>query len=460
MSLENIFPNKEQFDTMNTLLAAIASSQGGIKIQSFKDVQQIVRMGLASKIFSIGDQLICEKETALTANVGNSEGSPGISAATVSASTFHEAVGGIHSGDYEFIYNGVEWHYNGESVSLSTYGISVTGTPIAGDEVVVHETTSQLVWDIIGFDHDVPANAAHTHSMTLLLHDCLLSLQFDATEALYYCAAELPAGTYHFTLLSGYDTAYGGGKTYQFTLTQAVPAGGQLMFPWGYNTQASSVKISSYSSRTSTTAIESVSVSEGTDGTDLGTANGSTTHMNYTHRIRYGSNNWKESAIRQYLNSAASAGSVWSPKTEFDRPPSWASSTAGFMKDLDTEFLSVVGTVTKRTARNTVTDGGGYDDTEDKFFLLSRSEVFAGKENSIDEGDPYPYYSLGSDYSSPNGGADSNRIKYRSGSAQYWWLRTPDSGSGYIVRGLGPTGSLYSGSAYDSSGVAPACNII
>ena len=32
--------------------------------------------------------------------------------------------------------------------------------------------------------------------------------------------------------------AYGGGKTYQFTLTQAVPVGGQLTFKWDYNVQA------------------------------------------------------------------------------------------------------------------------------------------------------------------------------------------------------------------------------
>ena len=84
MSILNMLSEEafnEQMDRVNTLLAAIASSQGGIKIQSFKDVQQIVRLGLASKIFSIGDQLICEKETALTASVGNSGGTSGISAA-------------------------------------------------------------------------------------------------------------------------------------------------------------------------------------------------------------------------------------------------------------------------------------------------------------------------------------------------------------------------------------------
>ena len=82
---------------------------------------------------------------------------------------------------------------------------------------------------------------------------------------------EIAAGTYHFTLLAGYDTAYGGGKSYQFTLTKAVPAGGVIMFPWSYQKQASTVLVSTYESRTATTAIESVAVTEGTGGTALDT---------------------------------------------------------------------------------------------------------------------------------------------------------------------------------------------
>ena len=87
----------------------------------------------------------------------------------------------------------------------------------------------------------------------------------------------------------------------------------------------------------------------------LGTADGKTTNMNHSHRIRYGSNNWVESAMRQYLNSDKAAGSVWTPQTKFDRPPSWNANTAGFMNGLDADFLAVIGKTTKVTCRNTVT---------------------------------------------------------------------------------------------------------
>lgn len=374
----------EKMDTMNQFLAAIATGQGGsLKPTSWSDVQALVRKGLASKVFAVGDQLTCQRGS------------------------------------------------------------------------------TTLVWDIIGFDIDTPADKQFTHSMTLQLHDCLPGTQYDAPEALFYCETALAAGTYNFTLLAGYDTAYGGGKTYQFTLTKEVPAGGQITFPWNWNTQASTTKVSTYKSRTDTAAIETVGVTEGTGGTNLGTADGKTTNMNHSHRIRYGSNNWVESAMRQYLNSDKAAGSVWTPQTKFDRPPSWNASTAGFMNGLDADFLAVIGKTTKVTCRNTVTDNGGSDTTKDKFFLLSRREVFAGNEvSNVTEGEPYPFYSDYSDYASANAGADKNRIKYRGGSPQWWWLRTPHTGSGHNVRHVGTDGYLHSNYAYSSSGVAPACNVI
>ena len=333
-----------------------------------------------------------------------------------------------------------------------------------GDQLVCKKGNDDLVWDVIGIDHDTPTDSQFTHSMTLQLHDCLAStMMVDNQEALYYAENGLTAGTYNFTIQDSYDTSYGGGKTYQFTLTNDVPAKGQLVFGWAYNTQASDAKITSYASSTSTTAIEQVGVTEGSDGTSLGTTDGNSTNINHIHRARFGSNNYKESAIRQFLNSSAVAGSVWTPQTKYDRTPSWNSNTAGFMKDIDSDFLAVLGASPKVVALNTVTDGGGsVTINNDKFFLLSRSEVYGGKENNINEGEPYPYYSNYSDLSAAGTGDDSNRIKYRSGTAQVWWLRSPTSAyGGYAVRYVLTSGTVSNiGIACNSAAVAPACNII
>lgn len=332
-----------------------------------------------------------------------------------------------------------------------------------GDQLVCNKGSDTLVWDIIGIDHDTPADPQFKHSLTLQLHDCYkTTMQFDAREAFYYAETELPAGTYHFKLAAHTWFAADVGKTFQFTLTQAVPAGGQLVMNQGYDKTLEGGTVSTFKSSTDATAIETVTMTSGSSGTGLGDLD-NTVHenMNSCQRALLGSNNYMESAMKQWLNSAAVAGSVWKPQTKFDRPPSWAATTAGWMNDLDSDFLAVIGKTACVVSRNTITDGGGSDQFDDKFFLLSRREVYMGNEiSSVIEGEPYPYYSDYSDLSAAGTGADSNRIKYRSGTAQYWWLRTPNSGNGNYVRGVTPTGALSHITAHSSDGVAPACNII
>jgi len=327
-----------------------------------------------------------------------------------------------------------------------------------GDQLTMKKGDKELVWDIIGFDQDTPTDSQYEHSMTIQLHDCFMNFQFDAPEALYYCEEELPTGTYYFTI-HNYDATYGGNKSYYFTLANAVPAGGQIDFRWGYNVQASTCSIKTYESSVSKTAIETVSVTEGTEGTFLGTTDGKTQNMNHAHRIRYGSNRYSQSAIKQWLNSNAEGNAWWTPTNIYDRPSSNVA-TVGFLNGMDEDFLAVLGAVNKRTALNTVTDGGGYEDSSELMFLISRSEVYGGKENSVDEGSPYQYYSELSDLSSAGTGTDSNRIKYLNGSARYWWLRSPNSGYGNYVRCVYTTGNVNVSYANYSNGVAPACCII
>jgi len=335
-----------------------------------------------------------------------------------------------------------------------------------GDQLVCNKSGVQLVWDIIGIDHDTPADPQFTHSLTLQLHDCYKdTVQFDREEAFYYCEAELPAGTYYITVGANWGTYCKLNETYMFTLTKPVPAGGQLVgFYRMPDTAPSTWKVQSYASATSTTVIEEVTVTAGSSGTSLGTllpAGDFANNRNSLHRLAYGSNNYGESAMRQFLNSKGAAGTFWTPQTKFDRPPTWLATLPGWMNGMDEDFLAVLGKTHIVVSRNTVCDGGGSDEFDDTFFLLSRREAYTGNEvASVIEGEPYPYYSDYSDLSAAGTGNDTNRIKYRNGSAQYWWLRSPYAGNGSIVRSVGPAGLLSFSSADGSCGVAPACNII
>lgn len=445
-----------------TACAQIAVNTGGYKLTNYADAQAIVRMGYAPRYFHIGDQIVVEKETSMNATVGNSEGeTPGITAASVDPDAFIAAVHTVHGGDYEFTFNGAEWHYNGAPVNLADYGISVTGTAVHGDEVIVHETAAKLYFDVIDIDKDTPSDPQFTHSLTLQLHDVYIDLQYCARQAAFAFAEGLAAGTYKFTVGAHPWVAGDVNKVLTFTLANDIAAGGQLVFNGSYNATLVGTTITAFASTTSTTAAETVTMIEGNTGTDLGTILRSKTDaINSIDRALLGSNNWLESAMRQYLNSDKAAGSVWTPQSVFDRPPTWAATTAGFLHGIDPDFVAVLGNVKKKTGLNTISDGGGTATHDEKVFLLSRSEVFMGDEYAGGEDTPYAYYKNYSDNQSASTGADKNRIKYRAGAAKYWWLRSPSAGFAYHVRLVSPSGAWSNSNATSASGVAPACCIV
>lgn len=248
-----------------------------------------------------------------------------------------------------------------------------------GDQLVCkHETYGKLVWDIIGIDHDTPADSKYTHSMTLQLHDCLPDqMEFDAAE---------------------------------------------------------------------------------------------TAHTNESRQVK-GSNSWAESGIRQWLNSDKSAKSWWKSQSEFDVKPSYAFSKDGFLKGFGADFLAVIGNVTKVTIENTVRADNSVikgdqktTTNSERFFLLSKTEVYGGDNRSVAEGSAYPYYSERSTLSEPGTVADENRKKTINGgnSGSVWWiLRSSDAGSlGDITFVYGDTGMIGYTAANIKNGIAPACCIV
>ena len=465
MSVSNVFPNAAQFDTMNVLLAAIAGQSGGIGLKSFKDIQMLNRLGLANKVMVPGDQIAVEKETAINATVSGS-----ITAAAVTATTFIEKIGEVHAGVYEFSFNGGAWHYEGKAVELSAYGISVTGTPADGDLIEVHETASTLVFDIVDFDKHHPADPNLSHSISLLCHEAVTGFAYNPTQALLCVrSGSLPAGTYYFEVANDYDTTYASGYSYvEFTLAQAIPEGGQLMLSWGYRAQLSAAKVSTYQ-KFSSTAIESnIAITNTHAGTKLGTigngtiatteVGGVTVAVNNAARARFGSNDIASSCMMQWLSSDAASG--WHQQiSEFDRPQT--TPTAGFLYGIDPEFKAILGRVKLRTAKNTVTDGGGYVDGEYLGWLASMTELGYGANNSVYETSPD---AGGTVTTTPFAlyvdATNADRIKYGNGAARYWWLRSPIPSIASYERIVVTGGGLGSSGAVSGDWAVPGLDII
>lgn len=352
-------------------------------------------------------------------------------------------------------------------------GLGAKLFPVGYEFTTEDATTGAVItWVVRDHDKHAAANGKLTHSMTLEAKyvysnsaGTYLTLVFDAYEALYYAAEEIPAGTYNFT----WDYATGSmvNGTYQFTLTKAVPAGGQIVL--GTNSSSTAItgcKIATYATVAATAAIESgIVVTEGSEGTSLGTVaatSATSENLNCAQRIMWGSNNYAQSAARQWLNSDAAAGSVWTPTNKFDRAPSWATSKAGFMKGLPADFLAAVQPAAIPCRTNSVFEVNSLDGTEytvntvytlnDMFFMLSRPEIYGSWDSSsIKDGELLEYY---------EGLTDIERIKYdAAGSARHCWLRSLYPGSANYERYVSTSGALNSGYAISGYGVAPACII-
>lgn len=354
----------------------------GIVVESWSDVQKIVRAGQASKYFSIGDQFVCGKTNP-----------------------------------------------NG--------------------------TVDKLVWDVIGIDHDVPSDPQFTHSMTLGLHDCYIALPFDAREALFAFPDGLAAGAYNFKIGVQPWCVDDVGKIITFTLTKDVPSGGQLVINNVYNATMIGATISSFASGADIIPIETVIMSEGNTGAYLYTVYAAVNdNANSIQCALLGSNDYFKSGIYQWLNSDHRNGWGWTAQTKFDRMPDNAIKTTGFLYSIDQEFLSVIGNVKKDTCNN------GINETIEKIFLLSRSEIYGGDEETGGDGEPYEYYKSFSDLTEAGTNSDINRIKYYNNVGRYWTLRTAFNNTLYRVRGVNAEGRVSYGNAYSSNYIAPACCIV
>ena len=459
-------------DALETVAVALSGGEG--KITSFKMLRNLIRGGLIKRWLSVGDQIVAEKESGLSVSIS----SEGITAATVDEDTFLAATGHAGTAAYEFTFDGSAWHLDGEAVELAAYGVAITGTAAQNDVVVVHETASQIIFDVANID-------SANRSVDLVTKDCLHygAIPFCPAQLLFAVSADkypdgLPAGTYKVTLDHG---AYNGGttqdSTYYFTTTQVVQVGGGIRHTvmGKYESDASNyTKAAILAGTFSTYDADGATIETGltTSEGDSGTLLGKTTacdpqylegdEMNFTQRNFYGSNRYIYSVSKMWLESAAAgaaSGAVaswWKKQTIWDLPVK--STMPGFLHGMDPEFVECIAKVTKRAAKS-IADGYGYDDVEELVWLPSMTEMGLGKNNNIDEGQVFDGTPRASGFELFE--TNDDRIKAYNGTARYWWLRSPYPSNGISVRFVSAAGALnYGNFAYFTSGVAGGVTIM
>ena len=410
MSVENVFPNKDQFDTMNVLLAAIASKQGGIPITNWADVQSLVRQNLHIKAMAVADQLETTKgEQTLTFDVLDfDKHTPRNSKLT-------------------------------HSLPLGLHNVFAYGT--------MPFCASQLMYYTEG---GLPAG----------------NYKFTLDHAVYGGGTQYD-GTYMFTLTQAIPADGGfrhtnpiGGWKNSYAQSDVL---GNYITTYGARPQRniveSNVTVSVWDGTTTCTDLGTFTARSLSYHTEDDSTNGG--KRNFTERQAYGSNRWRDCVYRQWLNSDAPAvassdnttvSNWWKPATVFDRVPGGAK-WAGFLNGLDPEFVAVLGEVEVKTALCDCDKVGGatYDITYDKVWLQSMTEIFGSNNNGIAEGSQLAYWI---------GATDADRIKYENTTARYWWLRSPNPTNAHVVRCVGTSGVLNSYDADGAVGAVPACCII
>ena len=282
-----------------------------------------------------------------------------------------------------------------------------------GDQVTVKVDGVDTAWDVVGIDEDIPAKPELTHCLTLQSHDLLARSDINRAMMLFRVTAEacahfgwpttgdsagMPAGTYHITLDHGQypdgGTAQDG--TYQFTTTEIVPIGGGFRHTEIGKAKSNSADYTKATILAGTFATygpdsvaieENLTTTEGDGGTDLGTTTAYDPqykvgdYINFAVAAAYGWNRWRDSRVRQWLNSADeiwtySPYKIWDGIAAGAREP-----VSGFCYRLDDDLRAVMEKTRRRVLICGKVFGDGstddqYDVVEDLVALPTRSDIF------------------------------------------------------------------------------------
>ena len=317
--------------------------------------------------------------------------------------------------------------------------------------------------------YNPPMNLCHESDEVLEdeepIHGCFFEwdktipfgMPFDAAEAIYESASDLPAGTYHFKIV---NDSWGGNenKNIQFTLAEDLPAGYQIRKSVGYNGLVTSGTLDVYSSGASRTKEYSLTPSEGTGGTDLGQTDG-TGDLNHWHRVALGHNRWKYSNLRQWLNATGAKNTWWTQQEKWDVKPGEAETIDGFLYGYSEDVYRYFKPIKVVTVACNI-DGNAEDVTYDRVFLSSLEQMYCVPQFSGKEGSYWEYYKrlLGRTSPAPTSATYARLIKYALGttSAQNCFRRSANRYNASVVWTVYTSGYVYSGYAISANRCAPS----
>lgn len=251
-----------------------------------------------------------------------------------------------------------------------------------------------MPWQVNHFENVTLEDGEVVPGMWLQTHYTLpFGIQFSHQRAFLACPDGLSAGTYNFDFAKAWGNNVKPGINYQFTLTKPVEKGGRLAGCYGAPDQApSNWKVYSYG-KDGITLNETVNVTVGSGGTNLGTIpyDSRSGNLNSVQELAYGWNRWKTSALRQWLNSNKPKGQWWTQQDAWDICPDQLANKDGFLCGMPKQMLNSLKKVKVSTFANTVNDEVVEDITYDYVTLPSLGQIYA-QTQIAGEGEPHTYW--------------------------------------------------------------------
>lgn len=262
-----------------------------------------------------------------------------------------------------------------------------------------HPDGTGLTFRVVGHDQVPAADESLTHTMCLEMTDALFAAPLDAAEK-----------TYGFT-----DDRYAqAGKTYY--------------------------KLN----------IKDYTYTELVEGTDykVGDYIVGKYEKNTGFRDQLGYSRFSQSNLLQWLNSTASSIDWFEYKSIWDIYSQVLILKNGFCQNLDAEFLAAVSPARITTALPAA-DGGGFETTDAKFWILSISQINGTQTNGVTENERLEWYQAGN---------DPAKILMNGSAIDMCWLRSiysTDDTRNCVI----PLTRPYTYSANPVPGVVPVCII-
>ena len=465
---------QSQIDRLQTEIDELG---GKSVIANWDVLMDMVQAGTSTDLISAGDTVpINWIKTVLGTTTS------GLTVTCSDPDAFINGVGEAEAKDYLFVYDGTDWTYNGDAITLNDFGLSVSGTPTAGEVMNIKTTVDEKSYTFVDYDAPDVVDANVTHNWMLeqtYAPDTKAYCTYQALFAIYQ-GKRLPVGNYHlrnYSYRSGFYVdmylsvtseigsddyivqASSTGYTSQtitnadnVTKTSVYGIKGLTPTIYGTRTAASGAVAIAYTPASGVTYTELTDLNIDPNDPVVFVSNG------VFDKCALGSNTWEYSNMSEWLNDDTAAKASVEPIWMLYVPAAY-NLGAGFLYGIDPRVKKYIQTRAVKWI-----SGYGNDDftrgtlytTQQKVFLLSMKEMSFSLQT--DEGvitDLYGSYTNNTLTNDPV----AARAKYNKAGGtlnNYRWGRSALSGYAVSSRGVTSAGSGSSHGAYDAYYYAPA----